>query len=86
MLMGKKLMGGFSLLVLQRSQVLLEWGLATWATPKPHNIDLKESNYLPGKKGLSNQFAYNAASDSPRAAEFALVCVFVYVCVYEVYI
>lgn len=86
MLMGKKLMGVFSLLVLQRSQVLLEWGLATWATPKPPNIDLKESNYLLGKKGLSNQFAYNAASDSPRAAEFALVCVFLYVCVYEVYI
>lgn len=51
MLMGKKLMGVFSLLVPHGSLVLLEWGLATGATPKPPNIDLQESNYLPGKKG-----------------------------------
>lgn len=34
MLMGEKLMGVFSLLVLHSSPVLLEWGPATWTTPK----------------------------------------------------
>lgn len=68
MLMGEKLMGVFSLPVLHSSLVLLEWGPATWATPKPPYIDLQESNYLPGKKGLSNHFAYNAALDPPQAA------------------
>lgn len=52
MLTGKELMGAFSPLVPQGSLVLLEWGLATWVTPKPSNPDLQESNYLPGKRGF----------------------------------
>lgn len=51
LLIGEKLMGVFSLLVVHSSLVFLEWGLATRATPKPPSIDLQESNYLPGKKG-----------------------------------
>ena len=65
-------MGFFSLLVLHCSLVLLEWGLATWVTPKPPNTDLQESNYLPGKRG-SNHFAYNAALEPRQAAELAVV-------------
>lgn len=81
-LMGENLMGVFSLLALHSSLVLLEWGLATWATPKPPNInlDIKEWNYLPGKRG-SQITLQNAALDPSQAVGFLFECVCVCVCV-----
>lgn len=74
MLMGEKLMGVFSLLVPQGSLVLLEWGLATWATPNTSQHRPPRIKLPAWEKGLSNHFAYNAASDPPQAAGFAFVC------------
>lgn len=81
-LMGENLMGVFSLLALHSSLVILEWGLATWATPKPPNINLniKEWNYLPGKKGFQITL-HNAALDPSQAVGFLIECVPVCVCV-----